>query len=152
MDLDSIRQRNYDTEVYDNVSITFNDAGNTFVSDNGKVVNFGETIEWSMKPLVKNSVIAGLQTLGHLWVSLILIAIAVSFFLAVFFEGSLVSTWMLINSMQLIAHVPLIANRLPSNAHYFLLNLLSVVRLNFESINTQIESLSERMSEAELLS
>ena len=46
MDLDSIREQNFDTEVYDNMSITFNDAGNTFVSDNGKVVNFGETIQW----------------------------------------------------------------------------------------------------------
>jgi len=58
---------------------------------------------------------------------------------------------MLINSLQLIAHVPMIANRLPSNAHYFLLNFLSIVRLNFESINAQIDTLSGTMDEAKLL-
>lgn len=58
---------------------------------------------------------------------------------------------MLINSLQLIAHVPLIANKLPANAHYFLLNFLGLVRFNFEFINSQLDSLSQKMGEMNLL-
>ena len=133
MDLDKLRRDKIDTEIYDNMSITFNDASGTFVSENGKGINFGESIQWSLKPLVKKSMTIGIETLGNFWLSLILISLTISFFLAIF-SGSLVSTWMLINSLQLIAHLPLIANRLPSNAHYFLLNFLGLVRFNFASI------------------
>jgi hypothetical protein len=75
-----------------------------------------------------------MESIGYLWVSLICIAIIVSLFLAIF-QGSLISTWIFINSLQLIAHVPLIAKNMPANANYFFLNLLSIVRLSLESIN-----------------
>lgn len=151
MDLDSIFERNIDMQVYDNVSIQFNDATGAITTQSGKGINFGETISWQLQPLVKKSVTDGVQGLAKLWLTLVIIAITITFFLAIF-QGSLVSTWMLINSLQLIAHVPLIANKLPANAHYFLLNFLGVVRLNFELINSQIDSVSEQMSESELLS
>lgn len=150
MDLDKLRRDKIDTEIYDNMSITFNDASGTFVSENGKGINFGESIQWSLKPLVKKSMTIGIETLGNFWLSLILISLTISFFLAIF-SGSLVSTWMLINSLQLIAHLPLIANRLPSNAHYFLLNFLGLVRFNFASITAQIDTISGSMDEAKLL-
>ena len=150
MDLDALRRDKVDTEIYDNMSITFNDAGGTFVSENGKGISFGESIKWTLKPLVKKSVTVGIETLGNFWLTLILIALTISFFLAVF-QGSLVSTWMLINSLQLIAHVPLLANRLPSNAHYFLLNFLGLVRFNFESLTSQIDTISGNVDEAKLL-
>ena len=146
MDLDSIRQQSIDTEVYDNVSITFNDAAGNFVTNNGKGINFGETVQFALTPLVKQSKVDAIETLANLWLALILIATVISITLAVF-QGSLVSTWMLINTLQLIAHVPLIANRLPSNAHYFLLNFLSVVRLNVELVNSQLDTLSSQLSE-----
>lgn len=135
MDLDSVRDKATNAELYDNVSITFNDAAGTFVSDNGKGISFGETINYSLGPLTRKSEVLAVETVGHLWIALVLIATVISITLAMF-QGSLVSTWMLINTLQLIAHVPLIANRLPSNAHYFLLNLLSVVRLNVEYVNS----------------
>jgi hypothetical protein len=46
----------------------------------------------------------------------------------------------------------LVASKLPANAHYFLLNLLSIIRLNFESLNSSLDVLSEQMHEYELLS
>ena len=70
-----------------------------------------------------------------MWLTLIWVALAISFILALF-RGSLVHTWIFINSLQMVSHVPLIAQNLPSNAHYFLLNLLGLARLNFESFNT----------------
>ena len=72
-----------------------------------------------------------------------------SFFLAIF-GGSLIQTWLFINALQLIAHLPLISQNLPANAHYFLLNLLSLVRLNFEWLNTSIDEISSLMEQYEL--
>jgi len=132
------------------VSIQFNDADGTFASQSGKGINFGETIQWELTPLIKKSVTDGIDSLGNLWLALILTAVTISLFLAVF-QGSLVSTWMLINSLQLIAHVPLIAIKLPANAHYFLLNFLSLARVNFEFFNSQIDTVSQQVSENELL-
>jgi len=81
--------------------------------------------------------------------TLIWIALAVSFFLAIF-RGSLVQTWLFINSLQLIAHLPLISSKLPANAHYFLLNFMNMVRLNFDSLNSSIDEVSSKLEEYEL--
>ena len=45
--------------------------------------------------------------------------------------GPLIPIWMFFNSLQLIAHIPLIRAALPASANLFLIDLLSVVRLNF---------------------
>ena len=52
----------------------------------------------------------------------------------------------------MIAHVPLIASQLPANAHYFLLNLLSLVRLNFENLNAVLDDADAKLQEYHLLS
>ena len=72
-----------------------------------------------------------------------------SFFLAIF-GGSLIQTWLFINTLQLIAHLPLISQNLPANAHYFLLNFLSLVRLSFESLNSSIDQIGSQMEQYEL--
>jgi len=41
MDLDSIFEQDVDTEIYDKVSIQFNDANRNFASQSGKGINFG---------------------------------------------------------------------------------------------------------------
>lgn len=55
------------------------------------------------------------------------------FFLLVVSCGPLLSVWMFINSMQLIVHIPLIAIKLPGNAHYFLLDHLNLFNLHLFS-------------------
>jgi len=42
--------------------------------------------------------------------------------------GSLLPTWMFINTLQLIAHLPLLNSEMPGNAHYFLSKYLDYVR------------------------
>ena len=42
--------------------------------------------------------------------------------------GSLLPTWMFINALQLIAHLPLLNSEMPGNAHYFLNKYLDYVR------------------------
>lgn len=150
MDLESIRDYNQNSEDYNTISISFNDAAGNFVSENGKGISFGQTIEWTVQPLVKKSVTDNIQALANLWMTLVVLALVISFFLAVF-QGSLLPTWMLVNTLQLIAHVPLISSKLPSNAHYFLLNFLGVVRFNWEQLNSQVDGFTDKMSEWNLI-
>ena len=42
--------------------------------------------------------------------------------------GSLLPTWMFINALQLLAHLPLLNTAMPSNAHWFLNEYLNMVR------------------------
>ena len=91
-----------------------------------------------------------MDVLANMWLYQICIAVTISFFLAIF-QGSLVSTWMLINSMQLMAHVPLISDKLPANAHYFLLNFLSLVRLNIEGMGSSLDQLDLKLKEYMLI-
>ena len=42
--------------------------------------------------------------------------------------GSLLPTWMFINALQLLAHLPLLNSNMPANAHYFLNKYLEKVR------------------------
>ena len=51
-----------------------------------------------------------------------------AFFLGV--GGRLLPTWMFLNSMQLIVHLPLLPTFMPANLHVFLTHYLSYVRLN----------------------
>ena len=75
----------------------------------------------------------------------------ITFTLAMF-RGSLATTWLCINTVQVLAHVPMIATKLPGNAHYFILDLLSFVRLNLDSFNSSVDDLHDKMMEYELLS
>jgi hypothetical protein len=117
----------------------------------GKQINFGEKIEWSFSHLVTEDKVSSVEYLASIWVTMIYLAVTISFFLAIF-QGSLASTWMLINTLQLIAHLPLISVRLPANAHFFILNFLSLIRLNIESINESIDAIGDTMGESRLMS
>lgn len=151
MDLDSLYAKDIDLSVYDNLQIAFNDGTGILKTADGQQVAMGKTVQWKMQPMVKEDTTTKYETIGKIWLALISLALTISFFLALF-QGSLLPTWMLINSLQLIAHVPLIASQLPANAHYFLLNLLSLVRLNFESLNTLLDDAEARLQEYQLLS
>jgi len=113
-------------------------------------VNFGEKLDWKLPPLVNKSTSAQIESIGNLWLSLICIGVAVSFFLAIF-QGSLVTTWMFINSLQLITHVPLISEKLPANANYFFLNFASVARFNIESINSTLDTVASKLIDYQLI-
>ena len=46
------------------------------------------------------------------------------------------------STFQLIAHVPLVAQNLPANAHYFLLTFTNLARFNIDGLNSAIDDLS----------
>ena len=57
--------------------------------------------------------------------------VMVFFFLLILLcMGPLLPTWMFLNSMQLIFHVPLIKSDLPSHAFYFMIEYLDKLRLH----------------------
>ena len=70
---------------------------------------------------------------------------------ALFSKGSLLTIWLCINTVQLLAHVPLIQAKLPANAHYFFLNLMYMVRLNFASFNDSVDDLASNIEESKLI-
>ena len=53
--------------------------------------------------------------------------------------GPLLPVWMFINSMQLIAHVPLIRTNLPGSSHFFLLDYLNIIRMQVFSLNSWLK-------------
>ena len=56
--------------------------------------------------------------------------------------GRLLPTWMFFNSMQLIAHTPLLDTYMPSNLNYFLIKFLDIVRINAKNIDESIDKAS----------
>ena len=69
----------------------------------------------------------------------ITLTVVIPMILLIVWSGSLVPLWMFINSLQLILHVPLIDVQMPSNAHYFLKEYLSLIRFNIGPLNKHLE-------------
>ena len=153
MDLEKLVMDGVDLEIYDNLEISFNDGAGQLKSASGKQVQFGETLQkaLSMPFTVSEKKSTSMEALANFWIVLISLALALSFVLS-FFHGSLVTTWMLINTLQLIAHLPLLTTTLPANAHYFLLNLLSVVRMNIDHLGATLDDFDTVRKEFEIQS
>ena len=99
MNLDKLREENVDMQVYDNLEISFNDGQGVLKSESGKQVEFGKTVEWSLSvPFVQEKEVSSMRALANFWIALICLAVMITFVLALF-KGSLVQTWMLINTL-----------------------------------------------------
>ena len=152
MDLDALRDEGIDLTLYDNIEISFNDGEELLSSESGKHVEFGKKINWSLTaPFVDEKEVSLMLTLANFMIALMTLAALITFVLGLF-KGSLVSMWMLVNTLQIVAHLPLVSVSLPANAHYFLINLLAVVRLHFDKISSSIDDMESMVSEFELLS
>ena len=51
-------------------------------------------------------------------------------FLPIFLLGKSLAIWMFLNTLQLVAHLPLLNTVMPANLHQFLRKYLDMVRLN----------------------
>ena len=69
-----------------------------------------------------------------------LVAVLVIFFFLIMCGGPLLPTWMFLNSMQLIFHVPLIKSDMPAHTHFFMIEYLNVLRLHFDWTESASES------------
>lgn len=70
-----------------------------------------------------------------------LVTVALVLLLFIGLGGRLLPTWMFLNSIQLIVHLPLLSTSMPSNLHFFLVKYLNFIRMNAESIDRYIEVL-----------
>ena len=98
MDLDALYAEDIDISAYDNLEITFNDGTNMLTSADGKYVGMGKKVQWKLQPMVKQETTSKFSSISSIWLALISLALTISFILALF-QGSLLPTWMLINSL-----------------------------------------------------
>lgn len=109
-----------------------------FRSVQGKEVRFGTTLYQPILRQIKLDDAGAVDNLSYLnsWflASILLIGPFASL-------GSLLPTWMFINSLQLIAHTPLLNCDMPGNAQYFLNKYLDLVRWRNSDINDWLQSI-----------
>lgn len=146
MDLENLQAKQVNLDVYDELQITFNGAPGQFKSAGGKQINFGQQVSWQLPPLINKGSASNLEALSAFWVVLICVLLSISLLLALF-QGSLVASWMLINTLQLIAHMPLLSDKLPANANYFFLNFLSILRLNLDWLAASLDTVESKLLE-----
>lgn len=146
MDIDKLQRQSIDLASYD-LSITFNGQNAATQSADGSQ---GKTVTWQLPPLAKKETMNRVERIAYLWLVLVCIALVVSLILAAF-RGSLVSTWLFINTMQLVAHIPMIAGKLPANAHYFFLSFMSLTSLSFEPVNSLLDDIESKAVDSGLV-
>ena len=134
------------------MQVTIKNEAEEITSASGKHLQ-PERIDFKIAPLVNQNTAKHVKIIGIIMLSLLAAALIITFVLALFFQGSLLTTWLCINTIQLLAHIPLIQAKLPANAHYFFLNLLCMVRLNFASFNdsVSVEDLNSSILESKLI-
>ena len=97
-----------------------------FKSKQKKEVLFGTTLYWPLlRQVTKDESREVDQIFNILRLDAILTAV---FILPVITAGSLLPTWMFINSAQIIAHMPLLKTMMPGNVNYFLNKFLDWLR------------------------
>ena len=68
------------------------------------------------------------------------ITVFVPLLMLIGFGGRLLPTWMFVNSLSLLVHLPMISSFIPGNLHFFLIEYLGVLRLHSENLDLKIES------------
>jgi len=110
---------------FDTISVTFWGT-EYFKSISNKEVRYGTVLTHKLYRQIPASVadsIDGLDTFDFGF-----FAFGFSMMLPFSSIGSLLPTWMFVNALQLIAHLPLLNSNMPANAHYFLRKYLDIVR------------------------
>ena len=114
--------------IKDQISLTF--WGNElFKSKHGIPVKFGHKISYQVQRQISQK---DAESINEIQVTLgVVLTITFLFGLVLIAGGKLLLIWMLVNSLQLIAYSPLFPTSMPSNLHYFLIDYLHLLRLNF---------------------
>ena len=133
------------------MEVTIKDEAEEITSASGKHIKTESIDDFKIAPLVDQSTAKRMQSIGTILQTLFAASLIITFVVALFFKGSLLTTWLCINTVQLLAHVPLIQAKLPANAHYFFLNLMCMVRLNFASFNDSVDDLASTIEESKLI-
>ena len=114
-----------DSAQFDTLSVTFWGV-DYFKSYQDKEVLFGTTLYWPLFRQIDPNQKEAIETMDS-FLSVFTIA-TILLILPVITAGSLLPTWMFINSLQIIAHMALLKTLMPANAHYFLSKYLDWLR------------------------
>ena len=100
------------------------------LDDNGRV-RLGTTLRWPiLNGIISQEEAKVIKThkTWLRWVLIILLFVMVPFFS---FSTSILPTWLFLNTLQLVAHLPLLYAKMPPIINYFLLELLSFVKMDW---------------------
>lgn len=75
-----------------------------------------------------------------------LLIVFIPFVFLIGFGGRLLPTWMFLNSMQLVVHIPTLQVYIPANLSYFLLHYLQYIRLKIDGIEGAFLDQEARMN------
>ena len=125
-----------DDTVNDKLSVTFWGV-EFFKSLQGKEVEYGTTLYWPIMRQISETEKVSIQNVNGAIEVLLVATFAI--ILPVIAVGSLLPTWIFINSLQIIAHTVLLKTLMPANAHYFLSTFLDWLRLFNEDFFDYIE-------------
>ena len=91
-------------------------------------MRFGTEVQWrvyrQISPQEHQFIIEGFDFIYVLMLVLLLSLLPICLL------GNSLSTWMFLNTLQLIAHMPLLNTLMPANLHLFLAKYLDFVRLS----------------------
>ena len=132
---------------YNQLRVTFWGTDFFKAKENDETVRFGTVITWQIFRQIEEKEASAIDTVQSA-VKGISYAVLVPTTILAFFSGSLLPVWMFINSLSLIAHVPLLSSELPANINYFLLEYLNLLRLNSPKLDENMEGYQR---ESELL-
>lgn len=129
LQIDFENPENLDTfSSKDFISVTFWGVG-FFKSYQGIEVEFGKNLKWQILRQLKQEDKRQIDSLETKLQS-VMLAIIVPVLLMIGLGGHLLPTWMFLNSLQLISHVPMLDAHIPASLHYFRVKYLSLIRLD----------------------
>ena len=132
---------------FDTLSVTFWGV-DYFKSYQNREVKFGTTL---YHPIFRQVSASEKETIDQLHSVVDFIFISTMLMvLPVIMAGSLLPTWMFINSLQIIAHMVLLKTLMPGTSHYFLLKLLNWLRWYDEDFIESLEGTSFDFKEYDL--
>ena len=99
-----------------------------FKSQEGVEVEFGTELRWRIFRQLSSAQAEQIDGMYRV-VSGVLSTVLVVVTLFVGIGGRMLPVWMFLNSLQLVAHLPLVATDMPANLHYILIKHLDLVRL-----------------------
>ena len=85
-------------DYYDNVHVDFTDYDHELVSETGHGIADGTSLDLKIAPLVDQQTTQQVNKMGTILLAVVSIAFVISFVVAIF-RGSLLSTWLCINTM-----------------------------------------------------
>ena len=97
-----------------------------FKSDKGEPVRYGTKLDRPILRQIDPTLAEWLGVLGHV----LMIISAMIMLMAAMSSGRLLTTWIFLDALQLMSHLPLLKTQMPAPAAYFMSKFLDLARFN----------------------